>query len=116
MNNASTDSKAFEAWFAAEYDNGTGEDGLKALLWEAWQAASRCGPEGDMESMRVTLGCCLALMLQSGNPGCEEMARRIPFTMKNGQPYALVGECSSATDSDEPVLFDANDTKGKVHD
>lgn len=45
----------------------------------------------DMESMRVTLGCCLALMAQSGNSGCEEMARRIPFTIKDGQPYALVG-------------------------
>jgi hypothetical protein len=52
----------------------------------------------DLESMRVTLGCCLALMMQSGNPGCEEMARRIPFTIKNGEPYALVGPTDGGSD------------------
>lgn len=62
------------------------------LIGLARQLERQCGPAStDMESMRVSLGCCLALMAQSGNPGCEEMARRIPFTIKNGEPYALVG-------------------------
>jgi hypothetical protein len=45
-------------------------------------------------------------MAQSGNPGCEEMAQRIPFTIKNGEPYALIG-----VDSRSPSATTENTAK-----
>ena len=54
----------------------------------------------EMEDMRVSLGCCLALMAQSGDERCMEMARRVPWTMKNGEPYAPIGLEPTGTQSE----------------
>jgi len=59
--------------------------------------AVRHGPAHDIEDLRVALGCCLALMAQSGSEPCMEMARRIPFTIKNGEPYAPAAPARHAT-------------------